>query len=709
MDNMNRRKNGHFAVLQRQLLQRRLWMLAGIILYMLLYYPVAIVLLIVRSNETAALQNLSEAKTAAQRLYEVESWIGVQQDFVFVVVIIAVLLAINGFSYLFNMEKQDFYESQPISRMERFWSIYFNGFFLFEIPLVVCLLLSVACAAAMGGMNGLIFAETMIQLLRLTIGFLAAYSVGLLAVMLTGNIIVSGIVTVFLLLMDQFLLDMANWLTSSFYSTYCYYSNLSPDFLFSPLYNLMAPSRYMGTMNLSYNTSLSKTQLWDMLQACLKADAANVIIGAVLLVIVVRLYLNRREEQAGMTVLHRPVRAFLRIVSSVTAALFVGQLVINLFSSVTSNSGTAFMLLGIVVATVLCMGVIEIIYELNIWKFFGHFGEIIIATLAAAAIFVIFRYDLTGYDRYLPKVSDVESAALYVYGDSSYCYYETAEDVDDYYDTVSHVLQRMELTDIEAMEALAEPSMENSRKVRDGDGENFWSAIICYHMKNGRNVYRSVSIPYSMDASVLDTIVSSREYREGLIPVYSDNYLQELSESTGTLSYTNGFRMVEKEGSLYTEFEEAYKKDLEQFYSYTQLSEEAAIGKVAFRCKQPIYADQSYDVYPSYVNTLAFLKEHDMLLEKGSAEGIDYIDVCEYTDSDTKTVRYTDTASIQEILDCSDVQFSGNWRKTEELYDFSIDLYATCESSEYRGIYYSFYFRAGEIPDFVQKDLDQSL
>ncbi len=707
MNDKKNKKNRRFCILQKQLLQRRLWMQTGILLYMLLYYPVAIVLLIVRSNEVAAIQNMSEAETLAQRLYEVETWIGIRQSFAFVVVIIAVLLGIGGFSYLFSMEKQDFYESQPVSRMGRFWNIYINGFLMFEIPLIVCTFLAVICAAAMGGMNSLIFGETMVQLLRLTVSFFASYSIGMLAVMLTGNLIVSGIAAVFLLAIDQFIWMMGGWLTSTFYSTYSYLNSVTPSFLFSPIYNAMAPSRYMDMQyEVSYNSPLSLDQLLGLVRGCLKADAANLVIGAVLLVIVIRLYLTRKEEQAGMTVIHKPVRAVVRIVSSVFAALFAGELIINLFSSVSSHTGTAFMLLGIIAAAVLCSGVIEIIYELNIWKFFSHFGEMAAATLAACAIFLIFRYDLTGYDRYIPKAGDVESAALYVYNDSSYYYYETEADIHNY-NTQKIVLQRMKLTDMESFRALVEPSMKNARDIWKGSGEDSWEAQICYHMKNGRDIYRSISIPYSMEASVLDAVVGSQEYKEGLIPVYSDTYVQELSATAGTLSYSNGYDLVKAEGSLYTEFEEAYKKDLDQYYSYSQLSGECAVGKVSFQCKQPVYVEQQYDVYPSYVNTITFLKEHDLFLEEGSAEQVEYVDVYEYTDTDTRQVRYTDEESIQKIIDSSDVQISTNWRKTGNLYDYSIDLYVTCRSNEYN-VYYSVYFREGEIPSFVQKDLEQS-
>lgn len=704
------KKNGHFFVLQRQLLQRRLWMLAGIILYMLLYYPVAVVLLIVRSNEAAALQGMDAARTLAQRLYEVETWIGVQQSFPWVVAILAVILAINGFSYLFDMEKQDFYESQPISRTERFRNIYINGFLMYEIPMAVSLFLSVACAAGMKGMNGLIFLEAMVQLVRLTVCFWASYSVGILAVMLTGNLIVSGIVAVFLLLIDQFVQTMFTWLTRTFYCTYSYLSSRTPDFMFSPLYNVMAPSRYTsGQYVVSYNTCLTAEQLRELLQSCVKADAANLIIGAVVLLVAIRIYRKRKEEYAGMTVIHRPVRAVIRIVSSVVIALFAGEMVINLFSSVTSRTGTAFMLLGIIVATVLCTGIIEIIYERNVWKFFGHFAEIVLATLAAALIFLVFRYDLTGYDRYVPKTADVASAALYVYNDSNYYYYETAEDALCYKDSAGEVLKRMKLTDIDAFEQLALPAMENARKVRDGEAENSWSAVICYHMKNGRDVYRTVSIPYSMDAAVLDAVVASKEYREGLIPIYSDTYVQELAKSTGTLVFTDGFgSSIKESGSLYAAFGEAYKKDLEQFYSYTQLSEEEAIGKVSLRCTNP-YVEQSYDIYPSYVNTLAFLKEHNMLTEKGTAEDVSSVNVYEYTDSDTKRATYTDEESIQKILDSSDILITSNWRKTEELYDFSKDLSVNVKERDFDSVYYSVYFRRGEIPDFVERDLDQSL
>ena len=137
MSDTKNKQGNRFFILQRQLCRRRLWLIAAVVLYMVMYYPVAVVMLIARSNEVAKLQNMSPELTLSQRLVEVGTWIGMRQGFLWVIVLMAVILAIHGFSYLFSMEKQDFYESQPISRMERFWSIYANGFLIFEIPLVI--------------------------------------------------------------------------------------------------------------------------------------------------------------------------------------------------------------------------------------------------------------------------------------------------------------------------------------------------------------------------------------------------------------------------------------------------------------------------------------------------------------------------------------------------------------------------------------------
>ena len=702
---MKQKKSGRFHILQRQILRRRLWLMAAVIFYMIMYYPVAIVMLIARSDENASLQAMTVAATRSQRLSEVSTWIGLRQNFLWVIVIIGVVLAIQGFAYLFNMDKLDFYESQPVSRMERFRSIYINGFLLFEIPLVICLFLAIGCATLMSGMSNATLADAMLELVRVTIIFLASYNVGILAVMLTGNLIMAGLMSGFLLLIDQILMSLIKTLAGTFFRTWTYLGSNSPAFLFSPLYNCLVIQRWMSSQSNWFYSPTTRSLLGKLVQASWKTDAATIAVGIIVLLIAVRLYRNRKAESAGATVLHRPVRAVVRIVTSVAVGLFAGNLIINLFGSTTSRTGTVFMLIGIIVATVLAAGVIEIIYELDIWRFFGLFAEMALAAVAAAFIFVLFRYDLIGYDCYVPAASKVESAALYVYNDSSYDYYS-----DDSQNTSSQqtVLQTMKLTDIETLEKITAPAMEAMRTVNDENGStDGWSAVVCYNLKSGRKVYRSILIPYDTDASALDAVVSSKEYREALIPIYHDDYVAENSEQYGDLYVLNGLSQTRLNRTLYQEFAKAYRKDLESSYSYTQMSTEQCLGKVIYRSTQPTYIDVEYEVYPSYTNTLQFLQEHGIDLTKVSYDNVTAVSVYEYTEDDTLQASYSDPEQIREILDSCNIVMSSNWKRSDEV-DYSTDISLTYASSQNMS-YYGVYFRTGEMPEFVEKDLEDSV
>ena len=81
MSDTKNKQGNRFFILQRQLCRRRLWLIAAVVLYMVMYYPVAVVMLIARSNEVAKLQNMSPELTLSQRLVEVGTWIGMRQGF----------------------------------------------------------------------------------------------------------------------------------------------------------------------------------------------------------------------------------------------------------------------------------------------------------------------------------------------------------------------------------------------------------------------------------------------------------------------------------------------------------------------------------------------------------------------------------------------------------------------------------------------------
>lgn len=101
----------------------------------------------------------------------------------------AVIAAMEGYSYLYDRRKVDRFHSEPVSCRIRFFSIYLNGFKNFALPYLCSVLLSVLIGGyyhlLTGKMIGYFVGITVFTMLF----FLAVYHMAILAVVLTGNYI----------------------------------------------------------------------------------------------------------------------------------------------------------------------------------------------------------------------------------------------------------------------------------------------------------------------------------------------------------------------------------------------------------------------------------------------------------------------------------------------------------------------------------------
>lgn len=684
--------------LQKQISARRLWLIAAAWLYMAFYYPVAVIMLIARSNQSAAFQHLDEADTLSQRLTEVSCWIGLRQSFIFVPVIFGAVIAIQGFSYLFSSVKTDFYESQPVSRMRRFSAIFWNGFFLFEIPLVVCMLLACVAAGAMGAMDQIVFLEAMISLARNTLIFLASYAMGILAVMLTGHIIVSGLMALFLLCFD--------WIFTSICSSYAWnflhtYFEISPSWLISPVYNAMIIRLKMnGESSTWVNAQMTGNLLKTLLAEAAQADAALLAAAAVSLLLAVLLYRRRPAEAAGHSVLHAPVRFLVRVLIGTAAGLIAGNMVFQVFGTVSSACDTG-MIFAILAGAILASGITEIVFAFDMKKFFRATWQIAAAGILAVIIFAVFRYDLTHYDSRLPAEESVESGAVYVYGEADVYYYPDDRNPELISYLPWPVLNRMEITDIDTLETIAADAMENTREGSTDYGSNGYSAIFVFRLKNGTTVCRKAEIPYDEDAALMDSIVGSSAYREAVFPVYYDEYIRSV-ENEGKMVVSNGAEEVYGSGSLYDGFAEAYRRDAEQ-YSYSLAASSSPVLYAGFTQTNGDI-DQRYPVYECYTNTLEYLKENGLYLEPVSEEDVLSITVSRSSeDGSYQEIRYTDPEKIQEILENAITSgLYSPWMNADRLDEYySADVYLKDSS-----VVLTLSFYQDSVPDFIQSDFE---
>ncbi len=674
--------------LQKQITRRRLWLVAVTWLFCLLWYPGALATLLAGTTQSAAVEKLSHEQLVRQCLYLVSRRLGLRQSLPVFAVVFGAVIAIQGFSYLFSREKLDFYESQPVSRMRRFWAIFWNGFALFEIPLLVSFLLSALVARAMGAMNGLLLREVGFSFLQLSLLFVSSYALGLLAVMLTGQLITAILMAAVLLSADWIFFRIADRYASLFFRTYYY--GARPNMLLSPLYNSDFVNR-LYPVNTAENGGMTEDLLRELVSALKVPDLVLLGVMAGALVLAVLLYRVRRAEGAGTAVLYAPARFLVRVGAGAAAGLYAGQLVYSAFGSVSSLSDVV-MIFAILAGAVLAAGIAEVIFASDFRKFFQGTWQIALAGVLAVLVFAVFRYDLTGYDRLVPARQSVKSCALYVYSENypSVTTYDARQ-----LDSEERVLETMSLEDTEAFDQMARDAMAAKREDASGIGDGY-EAVIRYQLWSGRTITRSVLIPKGEDPAVMDAVVGTKAYRKVLFP---DNWEAQVPADARLVS-SNGAEERYGNRSLAEGFAENYRKDLVK-YTYSLASGTHPILTVGATGEDGDL-DESFPVYAEYTNTIAFLKQNDLYLEPITGEDVRAAAVSYSGDDAYQSTTYDDPDQVQQITAAGvPMTLLGSWKDYAD-YDFSYsaDLYlkngaGTC----------SLYFLRDRVPDFVKEDL----
>ena len=715
--------------LQWELCRRRVWLTALSALAFLLYFPVAVVLFVTRFRDGTGMYWQSEAEQHNGLLDMLSGWLGLSTASAVIAAVLAVVLAVEGFAYLYNRQKLDFYESQPVRRSSRFWAIYVNGVLLYAAPYLVSLALALATAAALGALTGVMALEALYAFVRVTLLFLSVYSLAVLAAMTAGNVLTALGVTAVFLGAEPLAAVLVQSLQNAFYRTF--YTGEAFRLYLSPIWYYCELLRSPAVRGVSYESGRQPTAAWlgTLFTDDWKKLLLIAVIGAAAAALAFWCYRRRGAETTGQSVLFGPFRLGFKLVVTVLVALFAGAIVGSLYAYSSGTAATLVMYAALIFTAALVACVTEAVYELNLRAAFGRVWQLLLAVAAAAVIFSIFRFDLTGYDRYAPKTDEVESAALYSY-DYFTSYYntqlETVYNTDDYFE------ENMFLTNVEDVKKVAQLGQRYRVETweQTTDADKGWTATVLYRMKDGRKVYRMLTIPYTIEAADMDAVVGTEEYRRGYYQVYQPYGEESLSLlEKATLSYDAGYGKKTAEGGLYSRFAEAYKKDLER-YSFSLANGEPSCGTVEVSCNdQSRWVVQDYEIYPSYENTIALLKESGIWQEAAmSAAEVAKLTVTNHhsglweapesewpagTEPGNPAVarEYTEPEQLEQILRAAaGTNMCATWKTASYLEpEYSIEVVTRAgeqngadEGSTYSPYWFS--FRSGEVPAFVAED-----
>ncbi|MBP3735863.1 MAG: hypothetical protein J6I56_02490 [Lachnospiraceae bacterium] len=739
----------NFRQRQAAIAKRRLVPLALSALYSFVCYVIATVLVLADGAERA--QGFATRELFLANLRNTVSTIlGCRQIFWIFVVIGAVIVGIEGFSYLYDRKKIDFYASQPMKQRTRFSTIYVSGLFIFFVPFVTGLALATLVAAAYGVVNGALLADIACGAVRVSLLYLAVYHITMVGALLAGTTVMGNLVTAFLLLAEPVAVLTVTTYMSTFFSTYFEDGfldkvHLSPVFHY--LEGVTSISGGADRMNALLKSGSAADVVRSVAQAVWAKDLVTAGIAIAAFFAARALFLRRKNETAGTAIAFSFAKPVLKFVICIVSTLVCGLVV----SAMTGgrHGGTTLLtafILAIAAAVLCCMA--EVIFAQSIRAAFKNIWQIPLIAGLSILIFFIFRYDLLGYDRYVPAPDKMESAALRIYGNQTNFFTEDLR----YLDAIDFAKEHMFLRNTEAVAKLGELGQAKKRNQWEAANyEEAFNGILIYRLKNGRTCTRRIAIPTSVDPELMDSLMYTNAFREGAFEVYGNEAVEDLI-AQGTLcrlQYTDGLTTSEhitfdKSDNLYASFADAYREDLKQF-SYSMVRGSAPCGRIDFnygtdRVGSYVKAYQSFDVYPCYTHTIAFLERHGIRANAAAAERAQKVtrivvtkylpeeemqDIPDYPDDGptayygptaeyygaprTLTAEYTDRAQIVQILEnyCSTELSTYLHSYGRDNLEVTVETAYDSAQSVYQDSYVHYgFFDADGAPGFVIRDLE---
>lgn len=389
-------------------LHRRLWSCAMSALVFFFAFPVASAMII--SNARQQMSYQAELFTPAMmelfvkkmifRNYQSYAGPG-SVPVVLVMALMAVVCAVSGFHWLFMSKETDFYHSLPIRRERLFGTVTIDSILITAIPYGVMSLISAFIMMAATGRKYVLWIAFTGYLFHMTV-FLFCYAVAVAAVMLTGQTVVCLLGTAVFYGIGPMIVGAVSMLFSGYFDSF--YDGRSGVFEAlrhsSPvLWAAMAGIGDMGSRIIgTAGGRFVGTAVWSL------------VWFAVLTALGLILYRKRPSEAAGHAIAFRWARPVIKVVLSASIGIFAGAFIHEIM--VNTEAVDAWTVFAAACGVLLTALILEIIYHADFKKLFAGKRSLLLAAVITAAVLAFFRFDLAGYDRWLPAPDKVASAGI---------------------------------------------------------------------------------------------------------------------------------------------------------------------------------------------------------------------------------------------------------------------------------------------------------
>ena len=698
-------------------MKRRNWVFWLSFLMFLVYFPGYLVLSL--NNIRSSYENADTYGMARmqQRIEEtVESLFSLNAFMPVLIIGLAILIGMQGFVYLHNKRQVDFYHSQPVSRRRRFLVLWTNGMIVFVVTYLINMLLGMGVATVYDAMSLSVFTGAWKAFFLYFFLFLGIYHISILAVLLTGNTLVSLLAMVVLLGYELAIRAMAVVLSSSFFITYgsgeeekIFDTLLSP---IVPLYKYI----FMGGREYTYTQYVNEKFTYG-------GTTLNLVILALLFGIIgYFLYEKRASESHGNSISFPKIKEGLRFALLLLIGIFGSYLIYYI-----AGESVALGLAGALFFVGLGHAVIQLIYEVDFKAIKKRWVTAVISLVTVIVVFLGFKYDITGYDYRIPKQSQVESVYVSLMGEGfgNNNRYIMLDGTEIY--KGNYARKNMEITDLDTIYKLLENREKIKLTTREFEG-TYETIEVAFRLKNGKVKNRRLYLHYEDNLGLLDEIYHMDEYKLINNQVLEDNFVEDYRIVSA--NYHNGLKETKLTGVDLKALVEAYAKDYENS-SYTEVYYNVAIGKITlygigFQSEE--YRNEwDLIIYDSYANTRAILQEAGVEMDKIFDDSyLDSIQKIEVSMEDWDMLNQAGTEAVILWEDCHKMAIYN----TKEAYakilenavpssNFWWNNNRVPRNDKYTVLIYTpnpynmndyyteeVFFQTGEIPQFIIDDLE---
>ena len=350
--------------------------------------------------------------------------------------------------------------------------------------------------------------------------------------------------------------------------------------------------------------------------------------AALLTAISLFLYRIYPSEAAGRAIAFPVIAPVLKVIICIPASVFAG-LILRTLMGITDNN--LICLISLLASVVVC-AFIEFIYTADLRLLLRNWRSTLVSVAGVLVILCIFRFDLTGYDTYLPAEDRIEGISFYPDSFSSYFSYP-----DTNFPSEANLGYYVPDEEKDLVYALAQSGIANLENGITADDfyngqesqipEDSLPVIFRYRLSGGRTVLRQYAVEREKISETLTQLMEDNEYRKDLFPVF---HIDRDTVSAIELSDVYGqWEKLQLNKDQIDALLDAYEKDVMKISADTLINEtpigeltvdfpsSEGIGEPDVIDPRSTYSSAGYTMsvpmlylYPEYENTLQLLEEY---------------------------------------------------------------------------------------------------